>query len=60
MEFAYIGPRSGSVGDVRSGFFSPEPWVGLQNSLVQRQGLVFVDPGEEFVWVVRIERESSS
>lgn len=46
-------------GDVRNGFFSPEPWVGLQNSLVQRQGLVFVDPGEEFVWIIRIEHESS-
>lgn len=47
-------------GDVRNGFFSPEPWVGLQNSLVQRQGLVFVDPGEEFAWTVRIAYESSS
>ena len=42
-------------GDVRNGFFSPEPWVGLQNSLVQRQGLVYLDPGEEFLWSVRVE-----
>ncbi|MXY71139.1 MAG: hypothetical protein F4Y47_21625 [Acidobacteriia bacterium] len=47
-------------GDVRNGFFSPEPWVGLQNSLVQRQGLVFVGPGEEFAWTVQIAYESSS
>ena len=47
-------------GDVRNGFFSPEPWVGLQNSLVQRQGLLFVEPGEEFAWTVRIEYESIS
>ena len=47
-------------GDVRNGFFSPEPWVGLQNSLVQRQGLVFVDPGEEFAWTVRIAHEPAS
>ena len=37
-------------GDVRSGFFSPEPWVGLQNSLVQKQGLTYLDPGAEFRW----------
>ena len=49
-----------SLGDVRNGFFSPEPWVGLQNSLVQRQGLLFVEPGEEFAWTVRIEYESIS
>ncbi len=44
-------------GDVRGGFFSPEPWVGLQNSLVQRQGLVYLDPGEKFLWNVRIEQK---
>ena len=42
-------------GDVRSGFFSPEPWVGLQNSLVQKQGLTYLDPGTEFRWIVRVE-----
>lgn len=42
-------------GDVRQGFFSPEPWVGLQNSLVQRQGLVYLDPGDEYHWTVRVE-----
>ncbi len=42
-------------GDVHSGFFSPEPWVGLQNSLVQRQGLVYLEPGEEFHWDVQVE-----
>ena len=47
-------------GDVGNGFFSPEPWIGLQNSLVQRQGLVFLDPGEDYDWTVRISYESSS
>lgn len=47
-------------GDVRSGFFSPEPWVGLQNSLVQRQGLIYLDPGEDFRWTVRVEHEQAS
>lgn len=42
-------------GDVRSGFFSPEPWVGLQNSLVSKQGLTYLDPGETFRWTVRVD-----
>lgn len=44
-------------GDVRNGFFSPEPWVGLQNSLVQRQGLIYLDPGDHFRWTVRVTYE---
>lgn len=46
-------------GDVHSGFFSPEPWVGLQNSLVQRQGLIHLDPGDQFLWTVRVERSQA-
>ena len=46
-------------GDVRNGFFSPEPWVGLQNSLVRKQGLTYLDPGEEYVWTMRVEYESA-
>ena len=42
-------------GDAIEGFFSPEPWVGLQNSLVMRKGLVYVDPGEQFDWTILIE-----
>lgn len=42
-------------GDAAAGFFSPEPWVGLQNSLVLGQGLVRLEPGEAFEWTVRIE-----
>lgn len=45
-------------GDVRGGFFSPEPWVGLQNSLVRKQGLTYLDPGAEFHWSVRVEYTS--
>ena len=44
-------------GDVRNGFFSPEPWVGLQNSLVLRQGLIELDPQEEFSWTVTVSYE---
>lgn len=45
-------------GDVRQGFFSPEPWVGLQNSLVQRQGLIYLEAGREFDWTVRVSHTS--
>lgn len=45
-------------GDVAGGFFSPEPWVGLQNSLVQRQGLIHLDPGRQFHWEVRVSPEA--
>jgi len=42
-------------GDAQDGFFSPEPWVGLQNSLVSQQGLIHLDPGGRFEWSIRIE-----
>ena len=42
-------------GDAQDGFFSPEPWVGLQNSLVSGQGLIHLDPGGRFEWTIRIE-----
>jgi galactose mutarotase-like enzyme len=43
-------------GNAADGYFSPEPWVGLQNSLNLRQGLIRTRPGEEFRWRIRIER----
>jgi galactose mutarotase-like enzyme len=45
-------------GDPPAGYFSPEPWVGLQNSFVLNQGLVALDPGELFYWTIRIEAEN--
>lgn len=39
-------------GDPGKGYFSPEPWVGLQNSLVLRQGLVSLDAGARWSWHV--------
>ncbi len=44
-------------GDVAGGFFSPEPWVGLQNSLVLGKGLIRLRPGDVFAWTIRIEFE---
>ena len=46
-------------GDAPAGFFSPEPWIGLQNSLVSQQGLIRLDPGGRFHWTIRIEATSS-
>lgn len=34
--------------------FSPEPWVGLQNSLNRRQGLMLLAPGKTWTWDWRI------
>jgi galactose mutarotase-like enzyme len=42
-------------GDAPDGFFSPEPWVGLQNSLVMGKGVTYLAPGEVFKWTVCIE-----
>lgn len=41
-------------GDAAAGFFSPEPWVGRQNSLVTGEGLVKLKPGKTFHWTVLI------
>lgn len=42
-------------GDGPGGFFSPEPWVGLQNSLVTQKGVIHLQPGGRFDWIIRIE-----
>ena len=41
-------------GDAVGGFFSPEPWIGLQNSLVLDQGVIRLPAGNEFTWSIRI------
>jgi len=40
--------------DATEGFFSPEPWMGLQNSLNTGQGLVSVEPGQTWQWQIDI------
>lgn len=42
------------------GYFSPEPWVGLHNSLNQGQGLIRLRAGESWSWVVRVCPETAS
>ena len=44
-------------GDAAGGYFSPEPWIGLQNSLVLNKGLIRLSPGGRFSWTIRIEFE---
>lgn len=40
--------------DVNEGFFSPEPWLGTQNSLNSGAGLVRLDPGQRWHWQIDI------
>jgi len=40
--------------DTEDGFFSPEPWVGTQNSLNSGAGLVRLAPGQRWTWSVVI------
>ncbi|MES2897246.1 MAG: hypothetical protein V4759_14540 [Pseudomonadota bacterium] len=50
-------------GDMAEGFFSPQPWVGRQNSLVTGDGLIKLKPGKSFRWTVMIsvsDTEASS
>jgi galactose mutarotase-like enzyme len=44
-------------GDPANGCFSPEPWVGLQSSLVLRKGQVELQPGDTWRWTVRLRIE---
>jgi hypothetical protein len=44
-------------GDPAGGYFSPEPWAGLQDSFVLRQGLVELAPGGTWKWAVRLRPE---
>ena len=39
-------------GNADAGFFSPEPWLGRQNSLVDDEGLVKLAPGSRFSWTI--------
>lgn len=41
-------------GDPARGYFSPEPWVGLQDSHRLGKGMVRLAPGETWEWKIRI------
>ncbi len=42
-------------GGPKQGYFCPEPWFGLQNSLNLEKGMVTLEPGEEWRWSVEID-----
>lgn len=44
-------------GGPKQGYFSPEPWVGVQNSLNTGQGVITLMPGREWTWTVAITPE---
>jgi galactose mutarotase-like enzyme len=37
--------------------FCPEPWVGIQNSLNSRNGLLLLEPGKRWEWTIGIDIE---
>lgn len=41
-------------GDPQGGYYSPEPWVGMQNSHQSRRGLIELRPGEAWTWRVEL------
>ena len=41
--------------DLEEGFFSPEPWIGAQNSLNSGYGLVSLPPGQAWDWRIQIQ-----
>ena len=46
--------------DLEDGFFSPEPWIGTQNSLNSGAGLVHLPPGESWRWQIRIRPHAAT
>jgi galactose mutarotase-like enzyme len=46
-------------GDAKAGYFSPEPWVGIQNSLNLRQGLVILPAGATWKWTFTVTASGS-
>lgn len=40
--------------DTSAGFFSPEPWVGTQNSLNTGMGIISLRPGHSWQWQIDI------
>lgn len=54
---ASLGAASGLVrfnlwGDAAAGWYSVEPWYGLQNSLATGDGVVRLSPGQTFRWTI--------
>ena len=52
--------RFNVYGGPKQGYFCPEPWFGLQNSLNLDHGKVTLKPGAEWQWTVEITPEIAS
>jgi gluconolactonase len=52
--------RTNVYGGPRQGYFCPEPWFGVQNSLNTGVGLLKIQPGESWTWRLLIEVEAPS
>lgn len=47
-------------GDADAGYFSIEPWLGLQNSLATGDGLVRLPPGRSFRWTLTLRIDEAT
>lgn len=47
-------------GGTAEGFFCPEPFVGLHNSLNTQTGQIDLAPGKSWTWLIRVEPERAS
>lgn len=50
--------RTNAYGGPTQGYFCPEPWFGVQNSLNTGVGLLQLPPGESWTWRLLIEVEA--
>lgn len=47
-------------GGTAEGFFCPEPFVGLHNSLNTQTGQINLAPGKSWTWLIRVEPERAA
>jgi gluconolactonase len=47
--------RFNVYGGPKEGYFAPEPWFGIQNSLNTRQGVVNLAPGDSWKWRIQLQ-----
>ncbi|HUS05433.1 MAG TPA: SMP-30/gluconolactonase/LRE family protein [Bryobacteraceae bacterium] len=49
--------RFNIFGGPKTGYFSPEPWFGIQNSLNLGRGVVQLAPGESWKWRIELQAD---
>lgn len=47
-------------GNAKDGYFSPEPWVGAQNSFHNKLGLIKLKPGQGWRWTIELQPSVSA